>query len=204
MTENEIKTKPRELFISNTHEYFWPSQIFFLSKLVLCCSWNQFWNPRETWDTYRQVKKEAVAVTVQCVLNSSNWGPIYTSGQTDITLTMADVSRKDRFYCRLFYVGSDAIGVSCSGSQVGSCSLTRQDSLLYYGGGWLVEAGLCSLLRAWFPYCSQSFIPNQRILIRCKENIDPFWRALKMPHINKYDWNIYLSFLLPHLLNISI
>lgn len=41
--------------------------------------------------------------------------------------------KEDRVYCRVFYVGSEATGVSCGGSQVGSCSLTRQGSLLYYG-----------------------------------------------------------------------
>lgn len=61
-------------------------------------------------------KGRSYAVTVQCILNSWNLGPIYTSRQTEIMLTIADVARKDRVYYRLVYVGSEAIGSSCGGS----------------------------------------------------------------------------------------
>lgn len=68
-------------------------------------------------------KGRSLAVTVHCVLNSENLGPIYASRQTDIMLTIADVTRKDRVYYRLFYVGSEAIGVSCSGKSSGQLQL---------------------------------------------------------------------------------
>lgn len=141
MAANVLKTKWRDFFLSNTHESPWPSEIFFIYMLFHCCSWNGFWNPRERGDSCRQVEEEAMAVTVQCILNSSNWGPIYTSRQTDIMLAIADVARKG--YCRLFYVGSEAMGVPCGGSQVGSCSsLTWQSSWLLW---WRLNAN-CSVI----------------------------------------------------------
>lgn len=74
-------------------------------------------------------------VTVQCLLNSWNWGPIYTSRQTEIMLTIADVARKESAYCRQTYVESAATGSSRGGSRMGSCALARKGSWLYYSPG---------------------------------------------------------------------
>lgn len=42
----------------------------------------------------KKEKKNRKKVTVQCILNSWNLGPIYTSRQTEIILTIADVARE--------------------------------------------------------------------------------------------------------------
>jgi hypothetical protein len=83
-------------------------------------------------------------------------GPIYTSVQTEIVLTTADVSRKGRVYYRLFYVESEAIGFSCGRSWVGSCNLARESSVLDYGLVWCPPLGVAGVRT--FPSHSTVFL----------------------------------------------
>lgn len=95
-------------------------------------------------------------------------------------LTIADVA-KDRIYYRQIYVGSEAIGSSCGGSQMGSCNLARSDWLLYYSPGW--EHSVVPIYVGWthrhatllllthFSVWYQVLLPKLRRWLKCKENI---------------------------------